>query len=351
MTDVESVAAVRTGRATDSARKPRASSQAESTSTLVATASRRRAVAMAFLWVALGVCAGGGGMWLRGKARDREVVASVNGDVITKDAFYRRLEQAAGAQVIRQIVGESLQMQFARKAGAAPTEADVERRYAEIATEPEFAQGLARTGRTPDDVKRELRVALARIGTLGRGVEVSEAEIRRFYEVNAYPRNPGARYYQPETAQVAVIATATKADAAKAQADLNHGIPWATVARTQSRHASRTNGGQLPPLARGRMTDGGRLPGFEAAVFGTPIGRTIGPRQFAGAWWLVRVLDRKPAVTQPFAKVRDEARLGALLAKALPSNTARVQADFERFQKQASINAFWTQYRDAVSAQ
>jgi len=65
---------------------------------------------------------------------------------------------------------------------------------------------------------------------------------------------------------------------------------------------------------------------------------------------VIRMLDRSAASTQPFSQVKEEARMGATLTKALPGTSAKVQADFERFQKSAAINAFWAQYQDVVSA-
>jgi foldase protein PrsA len=337
-------------KATTKARRPRVATSTARVNNLTAGGSRTRSIAIACLWIALGLCVGGGAMWMRNRAREREVVVSVNGDVITKDVFYHRLEQAAGEQVIRQMVGEALQVQYAKREKSAPTDEDIARRYREVSRQQGFSQELVRTRRTPDDVKRELRVALCRINTLGKGVTVSDEEIRRYYDANVDPRNPQARYYQPETAQLAVIVMPTEDEAKKALADLHHGIPWATVAKTRSHDATKANGGLMPPLVRGR-SNARRYAGFEETIFGMKIGETIGPRRFGGAWWLIRVLDRTAAATQPYEKVKDEARMGATLTKAIPGSSARVQAEFERFQKSAAINAFWVQYRDTVSAQ
>jgi parvulin-like peptidyl-prolyl isomerase len=289
-------------------------------------------------------------MLMRGKAREREVVVSVNGELICKDAFVRRLEQAAGVQVIRQMVGETLQVQYAKQMKSAPSVKDIDRRFAEVSKQPGFAQQLAKSQRTPEDVKQEIRVALSRIDTLTHGVTVSDAEVRRFYDINVDARNPQSRYFQPETAQVAVIVVRSESLAKQALADLHHGVQWATVAKTRSQDSSKDSGGLMPPIQLGR-THARQFPGFEDAVFSMKIGDTLGPRRFGKAWMLIRMLDRKPSMTRAFRDVKEEARIGALLTKSLPGNSAKVQSEFEQFQKRAAINAFWGQYRDAVSAQ
>lgn len=286
-------------------------------------------------------------MHKRAAAREKEVVVSVNGVNITRDQFYRRLELAAGETVIRNMVGEQMQMQFAQKRGATPTEAEVAAQYAKVAAQPSVKQNLAR-GVSPDEIKQGLRVSLARNALLTHGVSVTEADIRRFYRNNTDKKNPQARYYSPETIQVAAIAAANEKEANQALGDLSHGIAFNTVVEHYSRAQNKRNGGLMPPITRGRALKGD-IAGMDDALFNMKIGQQIGPRKFAGFWWIIRCVDKKPEVVVPFEKVRDECKMGAMLTKALPTTTSKVDEAYVEFQKSSQIQAFWPQYKQAVS--
>lgn len=296
----------------------------------------------------VGVAGGALAMRARSRAYLTQTVVAVNGVPIRRDAFFRRLEMASGRQVIRQMVGEELQLQFAAKNGTLPSDAEVAKRYAELSRNKAFAERMARRGFTPDEARHDIRLELSATEIVNKGIQVSDAEIRRFYQRNVDPKNPRALYYTPEWVQMAVIVTATEAQARRAVSDMNKGIPFATVARTYSKDQSRERGGVLPgPTLRGR-TRASKTPGFEAAVFGMKVGQQIGPRKFAGAWWIIRCLDKQPAKKRSFEEVKDEARTGAMLAKGLPVNSKKTQAAFEGFQRKANVQAFWTYYKDAV---
>jgi parvulin-like peptidyl-prolyl isomerase len=285
----------------------------------------------------------------RYKRLAQEVIVSVNGANITKDQFYSRLEKAAGAQVIRAMVGEELVLQYARQNNMLPTEQQVEARLAEEKKKPNYKETLARTRLTESDLKRAFRISLAQAAVLNQGVTVTDPEIRRFYERNVDKKNPNARYYTPETIQIAVIVTRTEEEAKKARQQLRL-KSWAAVVKEFSVDMSKANNGLLPPTLRGR-TRASKIAGLEDDLFRMKVGEQMGPRRFAGAWWIIRCVDRKPEKTLPFEQVKDECRTGAMLLKGIPANAKKVQEGFEEFQKKANIQAFWTQYKQAVSAQ
>jgi len=78
------------------------------------------------------------------------------------------------------------------------------------------------------------------------------------------------------------------------------------------------------------------------------VGDMKGPTKMAGAWWIIRCLDKTPAKTQTYAQAREDAKTGALLTKGIPANTQKLQQEYGEFQRKARIQAFWKQYADAV---
>jgi foldase protein PrsA len=310
----------------------------------------RRGFPTVFLLLSLLIFALGIGMGMlvmRQRYRAREIVVAVNGKLITKEQFYTRLEQTAGANVLQQLVGEELRLQYATKNNKLPTNAEVEQRLKEEKARPDIQKRLAAGLLSEEQLKHNLRLQMAMVGIVNKGVQVTDAEIRRFYQTNIDKKNPQARYYTPETVQLAAIVTETQSRAKQAAAALAQGSSWENVAKQYSQDMTKDKGGILPPVQRGR-TRVGQIPGLEAAVFGLKIEETLGPRRFGKYWWILRCLDKRPATTIPFETVKAECRTGAMLLKGIPANQKQLETDFASFQKQARIQAFWAHYKDAV---
>ncbi len=315
-------------------------------------ARRSRVPAMILVLVAF-VCGGAVGvqvMRVRHHRYDFQAVVAVNGTVIDKQQLVDRVLKQSGTQVIRVMVGEELTRQFAKKSGTMPTDAEVEKRYATASKQDGFKENMARNGDTPEKVKERMRDAMARERIVNKGVTVTDAEVRKFYESNVDPKNPLALFYVPDQVQIAVIVTATEANAKKALSEMNSGIPWATVVKKYSQDGSKQNSGVLPPTLRGR-TRSKDVPGLEDAIFGMKIGETIGPRSFAKAWWIIRCLDKKLSQKKTFEQVKEQAKTGAELVKGIPANSKKVQQQFEDFQKKANLQAFWPQFKDVIKVQ
>ena len=64
-----------------------------------------------------------------------------------------------------------------------------------------------------------------------------------------------------------------------------------------------------------------RVPGFEPALFALSPGQQLGPQNFGGVWWIALCLDKSPAVTLPFERVRDDCRNAVRLEKGLSSHS------------------------------
>lgn len=137
----------------------------------------------------------------------------MNSVPIDKDQFHHALEAAAGPAVIHKLVQDELTLQFAQKKGMAPTDAKVDAKYLAFSLRPGFSTYLASHRMTPEDFKQSLRISMARAAVVGQGVTVSDADIKKFYDENTDPKNPKARYFTPETVQLAVIVTRTEAEA------------------------------------------------------------------------------------------------------------------------------------------
>ena len=287
---------------------------------------------------------GAGVLIMRQRSKSREVVVAVNGAIINKDEFFAQLERAAGQPVMRKLINDELYVQFARQKGVAPSEADILAAYKgmDTGTAPKEAQ-------PPAEIHRALQVSLSEAAVLDKGITVTEEEIRRFYDQNSSRANPKALYFHPASAQIAVIVTSKEANCAAALDAMSKGLSFGEAAKKYSEDTSKSNSGVLPPIYQ-TVVGTPKSPELEKTVFSLKIGGQIGPQAFAGKWWIIRCLDKKQEVTEPFEKVREQARMGALLAKGVPQNAKQTEKDFAEFQKKANIQAFWKQYQVTGSA-
>ena len=303
----------------------------------------------AFLIVGLIVGIGLGAFFTRRHYKAAEVVASINGAVIQQREFYIELERSVGPKVMQHMVEDALQLQFAEKMGAAPTDAELEVRYAADMKKPDAERYMQSSGITTDMYKHQLRLNMAKIKLVTQGVTVTDIEVQQEYQANSDAKNSAARYYTPPIADLAVIITQTESNCVKALQDLHAGLPFATVAETYSIDASKLRGGLLEPLPRGRKVSAS-IPGFEETIFHMKIGKQVGPLQFAKKWWIIRCLNRTEAKTQTFTQVASDCREVALFAKGLPLNSKKIEQEYNAFRKTAKIQAFWDQYKEVVKA-
>ena len=290
-----------------------------------------------------------GSLMTRQRYKAQQVVASVNGHVIHEADFLHNLEVAQGDAVLKKMVADELQLQYARKLGVYPTDAEVTAKYKTLSEQPNFGQYLASTHQSPEDIVHSIRVVLAQAALVNKGNTVSEADVRAYYARQSDKSNIPAKFYTPPSVTISVIVSSSEQTLRKAEKELASGSSFAGVAAKYSEDNSKNNGGVLPPILKGRSPSS-RIPGVEDAVFSLQVGEQFGPKQLAGNWWIIRCLDKKPAALKPFEEVKAECREGALLQKSLSTTSRQVHDDYAKFEKQASFQAFWPQYKYILGA-
>lgn len=302
---------------------------------------------VAALIAMFGIGFAGGAALMRQRYHAHDTVASVNGVVIYAPDFHNRVESVAGTQVLGQMLNEEMIRQFAKTVGALPSEAQVEARFKEISGLPTYGPYLVASHKSEDDVKKDIRFELTQANILGNGQTATDAEIRAYYDANADRQNPKARFFTPDTTTISVIITPVEEDARKAVSELHQGADFAAVAKTYSKDPSSRQGGVLPAVQRGR-SNASRVPGLEQATFGLSAGQQLGPRKFAGAWWIIRCLDKKPEHLLPFEQVKDECRIAVLTSKGANANGKQMLDRLTEFKKKADLRIFWSKYTGVV---
>ncbi len=268
----------------------------------------------AAVFVALTACGRGPGV---------DVAASVNGTPIQESTLEvllnattrdLRPQNAAPApseyptieetqrHVLTQLIRDEIVKQAAGDIGIIVTEAEIQRRFLEIAEQfggvEAFRLEIARRGRTEQDVREQIATVLrseALSDRFAQQFNVDEAELRAAYE-----REKDALY---TVANVDHILVEKREEAEEILTLLRGGADFAQLARERSKDPTTAEtGGALGEFARGQF-----VPEFEQAVWAAKPGDLVGPVQSRFGWHVVRVNAFR---TIPFEEVRDQLQSG-----------------------------------------
>ena len=246
------------------------------------------------------------------------------------------------------MVAEEMQLQFAQKQGVLPSDADVDAKLAQAKAQPNFAANLAASRQTEDDLRHSLRVNMAQAAVLTKGVTVTDADVKAFYDKNTDKKNPTSRYYTPDAVQVAVIVTPTQQSANQAVLDLAGGMSFAQAAQKYSKDSSASNGGLLPAILRGR-SNLSKIPGLEPQLFNMQVGQQLSAVKIANAYWIIRCVGRAPAAPSRSTRSRTRPASAPCWRRACPSTAPRCSG-VRPVPARLTITPVWPQYKPAAAS-
>ena len=258
------------------------------------------------------------------------VAATVNGETITVDDWITRMQRlqvqdfglslpsrsntlTAGQIALALLVDDRLIVQYAKKVGLVPTEADVDAGVAEAKKRPEIAEALQAKRLTEAALRAAIQQDRTRFNVVTVNTILSSDEVARYYAARQ------DLYGTPETWHLAVIRVSGKDVANKVAADLKAGKPFGEVAAQYSEDATtKKQGGELGTFV---ATDP-NIPGFiREAVAKLKVGENtpaILSEQPGGkqTYFFMRLLGKKDKVVPPLEQVRPMVERAALLEKA-----------------------------------
>lgn len=121
-------------------------------------------------------------------ARGVFVVASVNGEPITRMAVLKELESQGGKQISESLITETLVRQKAKEQGLQASQEELDREIKNLEDlykkqGQELGQVLSMRGMTRDDLAKQIELKIFLDKLVGE-VEVSDAEVAQFIEEN-----------------------------------------------------------------------------------------------------------------------------------------------------------------------
>ena len=189
----------------------------------------------------------------------KTAVAMVNGERITRKAFLDKLESQAGAQILQEMINETLLAQEAKKAGVSITQERVDEELAKVKTNlgDQYEYVLSMYGMTEDSLRMTLQQNLLAYEISTKDIVVTEDQIAADYKANP------DYYLEPAQVRASHILVRTKEEAQEVLNELKKGADFVELAKAKSIDTgTAANGGDLGFFGSGAMTEA-----FETAAF------------------------------------------------------------------------------------
>lgn len=274
----------------------------------------------------------------------RKATAIVNGDVITGSDVDQRAAllitsnqiqlqpneiEPFRAQVLRNLIDESLQIQAATQQDMAVTDQEVEQYYARFAeqsrqTPQAFSAYLRTIGASDRTLKRQIRGELSWQRVKRRNVEpfvtVGDDEVTRVMErLRATRGRP--EYHVAEIFMNAPPETATQVQATMTQLvqQIRQGSPFGAIARQYSEASTAGVGGDLGWIQPDQLP-----PELAALITQMPVGSVSDPAPNSGGYSIIALVDVRRVLT---ADPRDAVMSLMQMTIAIPPGTPAAQAE------------------------
>ncbi len=274
--------------------------------------------------------------------QDPTVVATVNGEVLSRVDFERLLAREAQAMegngprtpeqvepykqaLLETLIERALLMQAARAANVTVTTEEVDRRVLALSSEypaGTFDEALAKSQTSRAALTRSTREQLTIEKLLTQEVHsrvaVSEEQVRQYYDEHT------ADFAEPEQVHAQQIVVKGLDEAKRVQQQLWQGKKFQDLARRYSLSPDARVGGDLGFFARGTMP-----PAFDEVVFKLSVGGTSEVVSTEYGFHLFRVSEKKPARKRELAEVRgliEEKLLSSLRSDAQKAYVAALRA-------------------------
>ena len=286
----------------------------------------------------------------------RTATAIVNGDVITETDIDHRLAlilasnqvqlppeevQRVRAQVLRNLIDETLQIQAAAREEITVQDAEVDQYFARFAQSfnqnaDSFAAYLRSIGSSERSMKRQIRGEIAWQRLRGRWIEpfvtVGEDEVQEIVE--RLNESRGTAEYR--VAEIFLSATPETANEARANASriveqIRGGASFQAYARQFSEASTAAVGGDLGWVRAEQLP-----PELSAVVTQLPTGAVTDPIEVPGGYSIIALADSRQILV---ADPRDAMLSLMQLSLALPAGTSEAQAQARARQLAESTQA------------
>ncbi|AWB45790.1 peptidylprolyl isomerase [Paenibacillus sp. CAA11] len=235
-----------------------------------------------------------------GQSDAKTVVATVNGEDITKDKLYDKLVEAGGTQTLSGMIDEELVRQEMEKEKLQITDADIKKEkdfyLKQFGSDEALSQVLAQYGMSEEDFNEQLKKEAQIRKLLEPKVTVTDDEIKQYFEANKEAMNT------PEQAKFSSILVATQPEAEAIIKELKGGADFAKLAKEKSIDTTtKDKGGDL-----GYVSKGTQDAAFDEAAFKLKKGEISGAIKSDAGFQVLKMTDYKQAHTATLEEKKAE---------------------------------------------
>lgn len=231
---------------------------------------------------------------------EKEVVAEVAGEEITKDELYNSLLAQSGAEVLDALIVEKIVAAEVEEKDIEISDEDVQAEMDEMKEiyggEEQFTMALAQAGLNEEDMKEDLKMNLRLKTLVDPYLEISEEDMKSYFEENK------EKFGEQEQVKASHILVEDEELAKEIEGKVKDGGDFAELAKEHSIDpGSKDSGGELGFFGRGQM-----VPEFEEAAFNMEPGEISEPVETSNGFHIIKVEEKKEASESTFEDSKDE---------------------------------------------
>ena len=237
---------------------------------------------------------------LFGTAFNKDTVASVDGETITKSELYDVMVKQYGQDSLSYLIDNKIVEVAAGKENVKISDEDVDAEMKEFVEanggEKTFNDALEQSGMTEKDIETEIVNYLKIVKLLESEVDITDEEMKTYFEENK------DSYNEPEQVEASHILVENEETANKVKEKLGAGEDFAELAKEYSTDPSNAeNGGELGYFSKGTMVEE-----FENIAFSMNVGEISDPVKTDYGYHLIHLTDKKEAKEANFEDHKEE---------------------------------------------
>ncbi|KKK33586.1 foldase [Mesobacillus campisalis] len=219
---------------------------------------------------------------------NKDAVASVDGQSITKDELYQALVTPYGKGTLSLLIDNKIIEMEAEKEKVKVSDQEIDDELQvyidSYGGNKAFDAALKQSGITQENLKQDIKYYLLIEKLLGPEIEITDEDKKAYFDKNK------ATFDQQEQVEASHILVEDEATAKEVAEKLADGGDFAELAKEYSTDGSAENGGELGFFAKGDM-----VAEFEKAAFAMKPGEISDPVKTEHGYHIIKVTDKKDA--------------------------------------------------------